>query len=85
MNCPHCNAEMEAGVTVAKAKPSLMSMFVGMNGYQHLWFVPVDATNPSAVRAATFNGEGEVLQKVGQPANAFRCANCKTTVISLAN
>jgi hypothetical protein len=63
MKCPQCGSEMESGVTIVKSKPTFLSMFAGINGYQHLWFVPVDRSDPTAMREATINGEGELLQK----------------------
>jgi hypothetical protein len=82
MKCPQCGAEAVSGVAVVKAKPSLLSMLGGMSGYQHLWFVTVDASDATAVRLATISGEGELLQKVHQARAAWRCPRCKTTVLS---
>jgi len=81
MKCPHCGSETESGVAVVKAKPGILSMFAGINGYQHLWFVPTDSANPTAARAATFGSEGELLLKAYQAGAAFRCGNCKTVVL----
>jgi hypothetical protein len=81
MKCPHCGSETISGVAVVKSKPGFMSMFAGINGYQHLWFVPVDGSNAAAVRAATINSEGELLQKAYQAGAAFRCETCKTVVL----
>jgi len=76
---------MQSGITIVKAKPGLLSMFAGINGYQHLWFVPVDLSNPREMRTASINGEGELLQKAYQPAAAFRCGQCKSVVLVQAN
>jgi hypothetical protein len=72
MKCPQCGSEMQSGVAVVKSKPGIFSMFAGINGYQHLWFVPVDGSDTTAVRLATVNGEGELLQKAYQAGTAVR-------------
>jgi hypothetical protein len=81
MKCPQCSSEMTSCITVVKSKPSFLSMFAGINGYQHLWFVPVDRSNAAAVREATFHGQGELLQTAYQIGAAYRCAGCKTAVL----
>ena len=55
-------------------------MFAGINGFQHLWFVPADLSNPPAM-PPTISGEGELLQKAYQAGTAFRCGQCKAVVL----
>ena len=78
MNCPHCGSEMQSGVVIIKMKPGLMPLLagIGMNCYQHLWFVSADVTNSAAVRAATIDGSGEMALKAGQAGPAERCQSC---------
>jgi hypothetical protein len=81
MKCPQRGLEMVSGVTVVKSKSGWLSMFAGINGYQHLWFVAVDPSNHEAVRNATISDDGELLQKAYQAGAAFRCNQCRTAVL----
>jgi hypothetical protein len=73
---------MQSGMAIIKVKPEFLPVLagVGMNCYQHLWFVPA-VTEAAAVRAATIDGSGELVLKVGQPRTAERCKGCGLIVL----
>ena len=83
MKCPTCDAEMQHGVAVVKMKPSFVTLLtgIGMNCYQHLWFVAADASDEASARAATISEEGELIQQAYQPGRACRCRDCGTVIL----
>ena len=84
MNCPRCGLGMQSGMAVVKMKPEWLPTLagVGLNAYQHLWFVPLyDVKDHAAVRSAMIDDAGEMILKVGQAATAHRCKSCSLVVL----
>jgi hypothetical protein len=83
MKCPQCAAEMRPGLAVVKMKSAVLPMLAGfgLNGYQHLWFVPTGAPDEQALRMAMVSADGELVLKAALPARAWDCRACRTTVI----
>jgi hypothetical protein len=74
---------MRPGLAVVKMKPAWLPVLAGhgLNCYQHLWFVPTGARDEQAVRMAMVLVDGELVLKAAQPARAWDCRACRTTVI----
>ena len=83
MNCLRCGLSMQSGLAIIKEGPRFLSLLggVGLNCFQHLWFVSPDLADAKAVRAATMDGSGDVVLKVGQKRSAERCKGCGLVVL----
>ena len=83
MHCPKCGRQMQSGVTVVKAKPTLWGMATSILARytQHLWFVPADSSGKAALSTAKLDSHAELVQNAYQTATAHFCSSCRVIVI----
>ena len=79
MHCPKCGRQMQSGVAVVKAKPTLWGMGISILARytQHLWFVPADGSGKAEVKMA----HAELVQKAHHTGTAHFCSACRVVVI----
>jgi len=79
MHCPKCGRQMQSGVAVVKAKPTLWGIGTSILARytQHLWFVPAEGSAKAAVKMA----HAELVQRAYQTGTAHFCSACRVIVI----
>jgi hypothetical protein len=79
MHCPKCGRQMQSGVAVLKAKPTLWGIATSILARytQHLWFIPADGSGKAAVKMP----HAELVQMASQAGTAHFCSACRVVVI----
>jgi Domain of unknown function (DUF6487) len=79
MHCPKCGRQMQSGVAVLKAKPTLWGIATSILARytQHLWFVHADGSGKAAVKMP----HAELVQEAYQTGTAHFCSACRVVVI----